>query len=1251
MQKLSLRFIFSALAIVFTSFGVSAQLQVQTITDGNQLAETLVGIGVLVENVDFDCPDGGAGTFNGEFTNLGIDEGIMLTSGTADIVASPNNQGGATGDATPDDFNPAPGDPDLDLLVGAGGTFDACVLEFDVTPFGDELRFNYVFGSEEYLEFVFSFNDVFGFFISGPNPAGGDYINENIALVPNSDPPQFVSIDNINDQVNPEFYVDNGDGFNPGPNSTIQYDGFTTVLEAIANVIPCETYHLKLAVADAFDGVLDSGVFLEAESLSVPAVTIAASTTFTTLEGFDNTLEGCIDGVVTFTRIGDESLDLTVPYVLAGTATNGEDYEELPGEITIPAGENEVQLLISTIDDGIEEGDEVVELTVTLDIPCADSTIVQTVEIIIEDQLPIEATATPSTIAPGESSQLLATGGAGFGYDWLPSNTLSEDFIDNPIASPSFTTTYQVANELGECEFSTEVTVTVTGGCTTDAGTVTASPETVCLGDEIMAVVSDEVLDDDDNLVYVLHNNPNGNITAEDFEIYAVNDDGIFDGSSALSNTTVYISTIAGNDDGEGGVDLSDECLSVSLGFPVMFRELSAGIVSLDPSVLCAGGGTTATVSGEIVPEGAILIYAAHNSPDGDITMEGFEIYATSTDGVFDGTGIPTNETVYVSSLVASTDENGDIDLTDACLSVSEGAALFIGEISAGVVTTTPVVCGGGTTESSVEDALVPDGVNLVYILHNSAEGDITMDGFEIYATSTDGSFENNGVPTNETLYVSSVAGSDDGDGGVDLNDPCLSVSAGAPVVFLNNIEISVAFDCDEDSGQSTATFSITGGLPEFDNNTFYTIEGDFTSDNVEDESADGVFFGNDISVDYVDGDDYLIVVTDDNGCDGNIDGSVSCQKCTTEAGFMSPISQSACGNATVSVQSIGANLNEGDVLMYAIHTDMNTPPGDILAMNDSGTFMFSDLDGGEYNTTYYLSAIAGPTDENGNIDLGDACLDIVTGPEVVFLENLSLVTTPTCLESGLTYDVAVTINGGAADSEFNVIFNGEASVQGSIFLVEGIPSNTAFSIEVMDENGCSAGFDSDIISCLPPTAIELLNFDGRTATNGNLLYWNTATETDNDYFILQKSTNGTNFTDLTTIDSKGETSTGHSYEFLDKNVMAGVAYYRLASVDIFGEKEFANIVELRRGESSNIISIAPVPATDILNIELNVIEAQNINIQLFDISGKEVLNQNFDVTTGLQNLPINIQNIAAGVYMLNVTGLNDVSTHKVIKE
>ncbi len=244
----------------------------------NQLVEDVLwGSGVTFSNITFTGDSSAIGTFDGSLSNIGFVSGIIMSSGSIDSAGGPNintnNYVGSWGT----DFA-LPGDAELDFIANAY-TYDASVLEFDFAPQGDSIEFNYVFASEEYLEYVNSgFNDVFGFFIDGPNPLGGNYVKENIARIPGTS--TIVSIDNVNSTFNSSYYFDNGDGYGTGaaPDGlTVAYDGFTVPLQAKWPVVAGQTYHIKIVIADVSDGIYDSGVFLEASSLRSGSTTTGIS--------------------------------------------------------------------------------------------------------------------------------------------------------------------------------------------------------------------------------------------------------------------------------------------------------------------------------------------------------------------------------------------------------------------------------------------------------------------------------------------------------------------------------------------------------------------------------------------------------------------------------------------------------------------------------------------------------------------------------------------------------------------------------------------------------------------------------------------------------------------------------------------------------------------------------------------------------------------------------------------------------------
>jgi|SRR5688572_4880838 len=224
----------------------SFALTVDTTATDEQLVETILGSGITFSNVVFTGAAGSVGTFADGATSIGIDSGILLTSGSAAEAVGPNDTSSQT------TSNGLGGDNHLNSLIPGYTTYDATTLSFDFTTDTGDLYFNYVFASEEYNEYVgTAFNDVFGFFVDGVN----------IALLPGTTTP--VSINNVNLGSNPGSYINN----DPAVLDT-QYDGLTTVLTAVVTGLTAGVHTIKLAIADAGDTILDSGVFIQAGSFS-----------------------------------------------------------------------------------------------------------------------------------------------------------------------------------------------------------------------------------------------------------------------------------------------------------------------------------------------------------------------------------------------------------------------------------------------------------------------------------------------------------------------------------------------------------------------------------------------------------------------------------------------------------------------------------------------------------------------------------------------------------------------------------------------------------------------------------------------------------------------------------------------------------------------------------------------------------------------------------------------------------------------
>ena len=210
------------------------------------------GLSVVAGSQLYIGASNASGTFSGGTGIIPFDSGVVLTTGLAGFIVGPNDNDGFSVD------NETPGDAQLTTIAG-NDTFNASILQFQFIPTGNTISFQFVFGSEEYNEFVGSqFNDVFAFFLNGLN----------IALVPGTTTP--ITINNVNNNLNSQFYTDNdnGDLDVQGPLDT-QLDGLVGVKNAVfaigtVNVGVVNT--IRLAIADTSDPVLDSAVLIKGAS-------------------------------------------------------------------------------------------------------------------------------------------------------------------------------------------------------------------------------------------------------------------------------------------------------------------------------------------------------------------------------------------------------------------------------------------------------------------------------------------------------------------------------------------------------------------------------------------------------------------------------------------------------------------------------------------------------------------------------------------------------------------------------------------------------------------------------------------------------------------------------------------------------------------------------------------------------------------------------------------------------------------------
>jgi len=415
----------------------------------------------------------------GYFTNgslTGFSEGIALSSGNV------SNIRGNGMNIMSNDMIGTGGDSQLNSLSSADG-MDASVLTFSYIPSTDTMRFRYIFGSEEYSRFVSTgVDDVFGFFISGPNPSGGTYNSYNFALV-NS---QMVSINTINNGQyryesygpcsNCTYYRDNFNGQTP-----VSWNGLTVTLEAKVAVVPCSTYSLKMGVQDIQDSYYDCGLLFEAKSGTPPGTG--------GMLNFDNSgnqtaivEEGCSYYMV-FMRPDTFNLANSLAFYpnINGTATSGTDYSGIPNPVWFDPGQMTDTVYYNVYSDSIVEPIEYITLNISGGCPCTPTTVLDT--IYFSNHHPANPVITPNqTICLGDVPVLLSVSinplinTASVSYQWNPvlgsQSTIS--------VSPTTNTTYSVTISRA-CQSDTVLQTTVTVVNPVIPNIIT-SDSTLCIG-------------------------------------------------------------------------------------------------------------------------------------------------------------------------------------------------------------------------------------------------------------------------------------------------------------------------------------------------------------------------------------------------------------------------------------------------------------------------------------------------------------------------------------------------------------------------------------------------------------------------------------------------------------------------------------------------------------------------------------------------------------------------------------------------
>ena len=252
-------------------------------------------------------------------------------------------------------------------------------------------------------------------------------------------------------------------------------------------------------------------------------------------------------------------------------------------------------------------------------------------------------------------------------------------------------------------------------------------------------------------------------------------------------------------------------------------------------------------------------------------------------------------------------------------------------------------------------------------------------------------------------------------------------------------------------------------------------------------------------------------------------------------------------------------------------------------------------------------------------------------GTQTARLENsvgcdslATLVLTVNSATSSITYD---TINKG--DS---VTFNGTTY-------------NTAgtYVAHLTNASGCDS-VATLVLTVNDLVPVSLKYFNGVHNADGNKLGWSTASEVNSAYFVIQRSTDGKTFNYLDKVVASGNKS-GSSYSYLDATIATGKVYYRLQIVDKQGGIAYSNVVTITLNSRISF-TLYPNPVRNIMSLKVVNDKAETVTVQVVDLLGKVLNQQQAQLIAGENNLSLNVTSLASGSYVVVIKGESQESRH-----
>ncbi len=363
----------------------------------------------------------------------------------------------------------------------------------------------------------------------------------------------------------------------------------------------------------------------------------------------------------------------------------------------------------------------------------------------------------------------------------------------------------------------------------------------------------------------------------------------------------------------------------------------------------------------------------------------------------------------------------------------------------------------------------------------------------------------------------------------------------------------------------------------------------------------------------------------------------------------LNALASQICESTSAQVRVVNSELG----VIYTLRDNANTTNLSTSLLGTGGDITFQSFTFTSTQTVK-VSALKIPLTTCNNLLTGSAPITVNANPPI----NNAVTSSPTVPSGGTaTVDVANTNNGFQYQLKDNVT-NANASpavnssANGSTVSLSSTPinANSNFYVQVTDitrPTNCTSRLSASIFVALP---VSLLWLRAQPGAGGVDLDWATATETENDYFLIQRGSDGQAFSDIGRVAGAKNSSVVRTYRFTDPQPLSGHAYYRLKQVDLDEKFSYSQVVSVRQPGVS-LFKAEPNPFDRQLNVKVDAPNAEMANFRVCNAQGQVLLYEKRAVQKGINVVAFELPALPAGLYLVTMASATGQQSVRVVKK